>query len=286
MDLNNTCIIVDSSSGIKNNEIKNVFMEPLEIIETSANKKEIFYKDNINIDSKMVLDKLNMNIDLKTSQTPIGIKTELIENLLKKYSTIFVIPISSGISGAYQSWLMVKNDIGNENIHILNIEDICTGTRYVVKDILDMISNKATVDEIYNYVEERKKRRFGVLIVNDISQLKKGGRISGFKALIVKTLKMNLLINFDGKLTFFDKEMSEHKSIQKAYKKINDEINFESKGIKRIFMYTTYLDDSKNKELANKIYSITNHDIEYFTFPPSIAIHTGFGTFALFIESN
>lgn len=286
MDLNNTCIIVDSSSGIKNNEIKNVFMEPLEIIETSANKKEIFYKDNINIDSKMVLDKLNMNIDLKTSQTPIGIKTELIENLLKKYSTIFVIPISSGISGAYQSWLMVKNDIGNENIHILNIEDICVGTRYVVKDILDMISKKATVDEIYNYVEERKKRRFGVLIVNDISQLKKGGRISGFKALIVKTLKMNLLINFDGKLTFFDKEMSEHKSIQKAYKKINDEINFESKGIKRIFMYTTYLDDSKNKELANKISSITNCDIEYFTFPPSIAIHTGFGTFALFIESN
>lgn len=286
MDLNKTCIIVDSSSGIKNNEIKNVFMEPLEIIEIGSGKNEIFYKDNINIDSKMILEKLNMNIDLKTSQTPIGIKMELIENLLKKYSTIFVIPISSGISGAYQSWLMVKNDIGNQNVNILNVEDICVGTRYVVEDILSMISQNATVDEIYDYVEKRKKRRFGVLIVNDISQLKKGGRISGFKAMIVKVLKMNLLINFDGKLTFFDKEISEIKSIQKAYKKINDEIDFESKGIKRIFMYTTYLDDTKNKELANKISSITGCDIKYFIFPPSIAIHTGFGTFALFIESN
>lgn len=286
MDLNKTCIIVDSSSGIKNNEIKNVFMEPLEIIEIGSGKNEIFYKDNINIDSKMILEKLNMNIDLKTSQTPIGIKMELIENLLKKYSTIFVIPISSGISGAYQSWLMVKNDIGNQNVNILNVEDICVGTRYVVEDILSMISQNATVDEIYDYVEKRKKRRFGVLIVNDISQLKKGGRISGFKAMIVKALKMNLLINFDGKLTFFDKEISEIKSIQKAYKKINDEIDFESKGIKRIFMYTTYLDDTKNKELANKISSITGCDIKYFIFPPSIAIHTGFGTFALFIESN
>lgn len=286
MDLNKTCIIVDSSSGIKNNEIKNVFMEPLEIIEIGTDKKETFYKDNINIDSKMILEKLNMNIDLKTSQTPIGIKMELVENLLKKYSTIFVIPISSGISGAYQSWLMVKNDIENDNIHILNVEDICVGTRYVVEDILAMISSNATVDEIYNYVENRKKRRFGVLIVNDISQLKKGGRISGFKAMIVKALKMNLLLNFDGKLTFFDKEISEDKAIQKAYKKINDEINFEVKGIKRIFMYTTYLDDAKNKELANKISSLTGHDIKYFVFPPSIAIHTGFGTFALFIESN
>ncbi|MEG0991885.1 MAG: DegV family protein [Malacoplasma sp.] len=286
MDFKNTCIIVDSSSGIKNNEIKNVFMEPLEIIETTSDNKEIFYKDNIDIDSKMIIEKIKHNIDLKTSQTPIGIKTELIERLLKTYTTIFVIPISSGISGAFQSWQMVRNEIGNKNVHILDVEDICVGTQNIVSDILDMISKNKTVNDVLEYVENRKKRRFGVLIVNDISQLKKGGRISGFKAMIVKALKMNLLINFDGKLTYFDKEISETKAIDKAYEKINDEIDFKSKGIKRIFMYTTYLDESINKTLADKISQKIGMPIKYYVFPPSIAIHTGFGTFALFVESN
>ncbi|MEG0124290.1 MAG: DegV family protein [Malacoplasma sp.] len=286
MDFKNTCIIVDSSSGIKNNEIKNVFMEPLEIIETTSDNKEIFYKDNIDIDSKMIIEKIKHNIDLKTSQTPIGIKTELIERLLKTYTTIFVIPISSGISGAFQSWQMVRNEIGNKNVHILDVEDICVGTQNIVSDILDMISKNKTVDDVLEYVENRKKRRFGVLIVNDISQLKKGGRISGFKAMIVKALKMNLLINFDGKLTYFDKEISETKAIDKAYEKINDEIDFKTKGIKRIFMYTTYLDESINKTLADKISQKIGMPIKYYVFPPSIAIHTGFGTFALFVESN
>ncbi|MEF9985368.1 MAG: DegV family protein [Malacoplasma sp.] len=286
MDFKNTCIIVDSSSGIKNNEIKNVFMEPLEIIETTSDNKEIFYKDNIDIDSKMIIEKIKHNIDLKTSQTPIGIKTELIEKLLKTYTTIFVIPISSGISGAFQSWQMVRNEIGNKNVHILDVEDICVGTQNIVSDILDMISKNKTVDDVLEYVENRKKRRFGVLIVNDISQLKKGGRISGFKAMIVKALKMNLLINFDGKLTYFDKEISETKAIDKAYEKINDEIDFKTKGIKRIFMYTTYLDESINKTLADKISQKIGMPIKYYVFPPSIAIHTGFGTFALFVESN
>ncbi|MEG1150761.1 MAG: DegV family protein [Malacoplasma sp.] len=286
MDFKNTCIIVDSSSGIKNNEIKNVFMEPLEIIETTSDNKEIFYKDNIDIDSKMIIEKIKHNIDLKTSQTPIGIKTELIERLLKTYTTIFVIPISSGISGAFQSWQMVRNEIGNKNVHILDVEDICVGTQNIVSDILDMISKNKTVNDVLEYVENRKKRRFGVLIVNDISQLKKGGRISGFKAMIVKALKMNLLINFDGKLTYFDKEISETKAIDKAYEKINNEIDFKSKGIKRIFMYTTYLDESINKTLADKISQKIGMPIKYYVFPPSIAIHTGFGTFALFVESN
>ncbi|MEG2974171.1 MAG: DegV family protein [Malacoplasma sp.] len=240
----------------------------------------------MDIDSKMIIEKIKHNIDLKTSQTPIGIKTELIERLLKTYTTIFVIPISSGISGAFQSWQMVRNEIGNKNVHILDVEDICVGTQNIVSDILDMISKNKTVDDVLEYVENRKKRRFGVLIVNDISQLKKGGRISGFKAMIVKALKMNLLINFDGKLTYFDKEISETKAIDKAYEKINDEIDFKTKGIKRIFMYTTYLDESINKTLADKISQKIGMPIKYYVFPPSIAIHTGFGTFALFVESN
>lgn len=286
MDFKKTCFIVDSSSGLKNNEIKDVYVISLLVVETKSDKTEISHLDNVDISSEKVITMLKNNVDLKTSQSPIGAMMDLVEELFQKYDTIFVVPISSGISGSYESWLMVLNEFPNKNLFILNALEVSCGIRDSVLDVKKMVEQKKDVEEIKHFLAERAKRRYGVLIVTDITQLKKGGRISSFKAALVKALKLNLLIGFDGKLEFYGKEMSREKAIDNAIATIDKKINFKKNGIKRAYMYTTYEEKETNDKLKSELESKINHQVECSIFPPTISIHTGHNAFALFIEAE
>lgn len=97
-----TCIIVDSSSLTEDNELKDIYMVPLSIIQTD-NGQETVYKDVRELSSHDVVKKLYENKNLKTSQTTYGEMSELLEELVKKYQRIYVLPLSAGLSGCYNT---------------------------------------------------------------------------------------------------------------------------------------------------------------------------------------
>lgn len=279
------CIVVDSSSGIKNNEIKDVYVVPLSIIEKTEHA-EVVYKDLEEISPEDVIKKITNNVDLKTSQTSYGEIITIFEALTPKYDKIYVVPISRGLSGSYNTWKMGREEFPKKDIVILDSCDVSHGVYDIVTDVKEMISKNKTDEEIINHIDERKRRRLGILIVNDLSQLKKGGRINSFKAFIAKTLKLNILIEFDGGLNFFAKDSSIDKAIDKALKRIDEETHFIKNGIKRGYVLSTYLDKKFNEELLKKISEKVNFNLTLDYIPAAIAVHTGAKTFAVYIESN
>lgn len=284
---NKSCIIVDSSSGIKNGELNHVYMVPLYIIETK-NQKETIYKDLIDIDTETVIKILKeKNSTLKSSQTSIGDMMEILDDLTNKYDTIYVWPISKGLSGSLSTWKMAIEDYPNKDIVLIDSKHINMGIKTIVTNLSKMIDENKSKEEILEYVKKYEDNWFGVLTVNDLTQLKNGGRINTFKAFIASTLKLNILISYDGKLEYLDKEKNLDKAIDKMINKINSIIDFKNKGIKNAYMYTTYSDDQKNEELIKKLSEKIGFEIkEKYYFPAVITLHTGIGTFALFIESN
>ncbi|MDE6646032.1 MAG: DegV family protein [Malacoplasma sp.] len=280
-----TCIIVDSCSGIKNNEIKDVYCLPLTIIENDDGQEKI-YADLTEINIVDVIKKISSKKDLKTSQTSMGEMLDIFEKLTPKYERIFVVPISSGLSGSYETWNIAKEEFENSEIHIVNSKDLGPGNKAVVDLLIEMIKQNKSPEEILKKVEERKKKRYGCLVVTDLEQLKKGGRINTFKALIAKTLKFNIIISFDGSLDFYDKDRSLEKAIDKSLEKINKETNYLSKGIKNAFFYTSFLDDNKNAEIKKIIDSKLNVTTEQSYIPSVIAVHTGPNAFAIYIETK
>lgn len=280
-----SCIIVDSCSGIKNNEIKDVYMIPLTIIESNDGQEKT-YMDLEEIDTVEVIKKIIEKKDLKTSQSSLGQMIEILDELTQKYERIFVVSISSGLSGSFNTWNIAKDEYKNNEIIVLDAKDMGVGIRTIVKNILEMTDQNKTTKEIIDYVEDRKKRRLGTLVVTDIEQLKKGGRISAAKAWIVDKLKLNIIIIFDGSLTFFDKSKSLEKTIEKCLEKINEMTQYKTKGIKNAFFYTTFLDDESNKKIKHIIDEKLGAITEQHYFPSAIAVHTGPKAFAIYIEAN
>ncbi len=280
-----TCIIVDSSASIKNNEIDNVFMIPLSIVET-INEKEVIYKDLEEINTKDVVLKILDNKDLKTSQSSLGEMMQILDELIDKYERIFVISISSGLSGSFNTWNIAREEYSNKEIVILDSKDLGYGNQIIVNNIIQMINDNKSTKEIISYVEDRKKKRYASLIVTDISQLKKGGRINAAKAWIVDKLKLNIIITFDGSLDFYDKSKSIEKTIDMSLDKINKETGYLTNGIKHACIYTTYLEEDKNKEIKSIIDTKLQFDTKLMDMPSAIAVHTGAKTFAIYIESK
>ncbi|MDE5553403.1 MAG: DegV family protein [Malacoplasma sp.] len=285
MKENKVCIIVDSCSGIRNNEIDDVYVVPLSIIEKTSHGETV-YKDLEEITPEDVIKKTAENADLKTSQTSFGEMITIFEALTPKYQKIFVLPISRGLSGSYNTWNMAKEEFSKNEIIILDGCDLSHGIKDMVLDIKEMISKNKNDNEIIEYVEDHKRRRLGILIINDLTQLKKGGRINSFKAFIAKTLKLNILIEFNGSLNFFGKDTSMDKAIEKALNKINEETHYAKNGIKRGYIYSTYLDKEFNDSIRKKVSEKVNFELSLDYVPAVIAVHTGAKTFAIYIESK
>lgn len=280
-----TCIIVDSCSEIKNNEILDVYSVPLSIIENDEGSEKV-YKDFEEISITDVLEKISQKKDLKTSQTSLGQMIDIFEELTPKYKRIFVVPISSGLSGSFSSWNIAKQEFSDNEIVIIDSKDLGPGNRIVVDLIREMVASNKSTNEIVKAIDERKNKRFGTLVVTDLDQLKRGGRISTVKAFVAKTLKLNIIINFDGALDFYDKDRSLEKAINKCLEQINKKTNYLKNGIKHAYFYTSFMDESRNKEIKPIIEEKLKVNLKQFYIPSIIAVHTGLNTFAIYIESN
>lgn len=280
-----TCIIVDSCSTINNNQIDDVYMVPLSIIEKTANS-EIIHKDLVDISVKEVIEKVAQDVDLTTSQTSLGDMLEILDKLTPKYHRIFVVPISRGLSGSFNTWNIAKQEFPKNEIVVLDACDVGTGHRDVVLDVKELVDKGATTEEIVNYVEDHKKRRLGVLIVTDLKQLIKGGRVGKVKGFIASALKLNIMIKFDGALAPCGKHRDVDKAIDETLEIIDKANNFKTKGLKRAYFYTTFLDENANKELKAKVDQKLGVTTEQYYIPGVISVHTGAKTFAVYLEAK
>jgi fatty acid-binding protein DegV len=95
-------ILVDSSFGIKDGEYPDVYVAPIEIIETD-NGKITSYLDNVEIFEEQICEKINAGIDIKTSQPRAGNVIKILDKLSNEYEVIYGMPISSTISGTFNS---------------------------------------------------------------------------------------------------------------------------------------------------------------------------------------
>lgn len=285
-DNKRTCIIVDSSSSIKEGQIKDVYLLPLHISEKTPDGKEFEYLDSIDITTRDIMQKIKVGSDLKSSQTSIGEMYSMIEELQDQYDRFIIVPISKHISGSFGTWNIVKEDYSDLDIMVVDAEDIANGMEDIVKGILELANNNATNKEIEDFVNERKNRRYGILIVKDLSQLKKGGRISTIKALAATLLKLNILISFNGGLDFYNKTRDDNEAIEMVKTGIDEKINYRAKGIKKAYVFTTFIEESKNNEILEMVKKELNFDnVELGFFPGAIALHVGEG-FAIYIEAN
>jgi fatty acid-binding protein DegV len=147
------------------------------------------------------------------------------------------------------------------------------------------------VEYVKKYIEDTKKTMCGLLIVPDITFLKKGGRVSNFKAALIKLLKLNLLITLDyNGLKFCDKAKNIEQAITKAKKILKQKINFSNETLNRVRILLNK--NADKKFLIDDIFLETkksfnfSDNLEIAEIPSVIMVHTGPNYFVICLDCS
>ncbi|WP_027122124.1 DegV family protein [[Mycoplasma] imitans] len=282
--------IIDSSANILADESKDIYLVPLSIIET-YNSEEKVYNASTGIDLETLNEKIKAGSKFKTSQSSIGFLHQTVEELTKKYDYVIGFPISEKLSSNYATWKSLESEF-KDKFFVFNLGSVEIGIVWFLESIREFLKNKNNEldpKELDDFITKKKKNFGGVLVVSDVSQLIAGGRLKGFKAVFVKTLKLKLLISMmptNGGLEYFDKTKTDLSAKKGLIDFLDKKINLRTKKIKKAAVVTTILDEKERQRVVDEFQTLLKGivTVEQTMFSPVIATHTGFSNYALLVE--
>lgn len=127
------------------------------------------------------------------------------EKYMEAYQTeaenVFVVTLSSHLSGSYNSAVLGKNlyheQFGEKNIYVCDSESAsCGETQYALKamELQEKgLSFEETIEELEAFREEMKT----YFILDNLDTLRKNGRLTGVKAMVVSTLNIKPIMMGD-----------------------------------------------------------------------------------------
>lgn len=120
------------------------------------------------------------------------------EKFLEAYKTeaenVFVITLSSHLSGSYNSAVLGKElyheQYGEKNIYVLDSESAASGeTQYLYK-IIEFQEQGLSFEDTIKGLEAFRNEVKTYFILDNLETLRKNGRMSGVKAMVVSTLNI------------------------------------------------------------------------------------------------
>lgn len=167
-----TRIIVDSTADMVPEVEKRVHIVPL----TLRFGDEEFI-DGVTIDHRTFYEKLiESDILPTTSQATPGAFMVEYEKAREANESAVVITVASQLSGTHQSAVIAAQEY--ENIYVVDSGSGAMGSGILVEYAVRLLDEGLNAKEIFERLEEVKKRIIIVALVDTLEYLKKGGRVS------------------------------------------------------------------------------------------------------------
>lgn len=216
-----------------------------------------------------------------TSQPSVGKFVELFEKLSEEYDEIISIHLSSGISGTYQGAFTAGNMVDDKvKVYPFDSEISCMVQGFYAIEAARMAQEGKNAAEILPYLEEMRKSVNAYFIVDDLSHLQRGGRLSAASALIGGLLQLKPILCFeDKKIVPFEKIRTKKKAMKRAEELFGESMEPDSKYIATVIHGNREEEANEwKKELESKF---PNVDFSISYFGPVIGTHLGEGSFGL-----
>ena len=275
-------VVTDSNSGITQAEAKElgvvVMPMPFYINE------EMFYED-IDLTQEQFYAKLTEGGDIKTSMPLVGDVTDKWDELLKEYDEIVYIPMSSGLSSSCETAYMLSQDYDGK-VQVVNNQRISVTMRQSVLDAKAMADSGKTAEEIKDILEDEKFNSSIYIMVDTLTYLKKGGRITPAAAALGTLLKLKPVLQIQGeKLDAFAKArtVKQAKSIMIEAMKSDFEKRFDSPDGAKMNLEIAYTFEKEAAEAfkAEVQEAFPNNEIVMNPLSLSVSCHIGPGALAI-----
>ena len=244
-------IATDSAADFEMNELEKMNVTCLPM---SISFGDQTYLENISISKEEFFEKLQSDENFpKTSQPSPGAFEELFESAKNNNDEVIYIPLSSALSGDYQSAMAVKNMVDYDGIYILDSYTCTGGQRLLVEKAVQLKDEGKTAKEIYDFLDELKKRVEIYTVMDTLEYLYKNGRIAN-TAYYIAVLGHIKPIMHAGYSTQGKADIpSKHIGLNKAINSIIDTLKQQKPDLDYpIYVMYTYKKDNANK-LAAKI---------------------------------
>ncbi len=192
----------------------------------------------VDVDVPFIFDMQDKGASWTTSQPAPGEFLDIYDQAFEDgYDFIFVMGLSSQISGTYQSSVLAKNmSDRSDDIYTFDTQLCAYGTEMIGLRLIDLVTQKLDKDVIIEKLNVLIKQSGQMFVTENLISLVKGGRLSAPSAYLGTLLRIKPIIKvIDGKLQLNGKE----RTYKKTNKFIIDTMNNEIGEHKNLYVYIT-----------------------------------------------
>jgi len=273
-----TAILTDSTAYIplEMREQLNIHMIPLSVVFGSET-----YREEIDITAEEFFQKLKHADKLPTtSMPPIGLFVEKYEELAKDYDAVICIHLSSGISGTFQGSVTTGEMVDNIKVYNFDSELACRIEGFYVIEAAKMAQQGADPETILARLEEMKKSVRAYFMVDDLTNLQRGGRLSSAQAILGSLLQVKPVLHFqDKKIVPFEKIRTRKKAVNRIVELLEADAS-SGEPMEAVIVHANNEEQAiELKEQLSKQLPNVEFDISYFG--PVIGTHLGEGALGI-----
>lgn len=274
-------ILTDSTSYLSQSLIDKYHIEVAPLSVTFDNGDNFIENDALSTDTFYERMAKSETIPT-TSQPAIGTFIEKYEKFRDEgYTDVIAVFLSSGISGSYQTATQAGELVEGINVHTFDSKLASMVEGGYVLYAIELIEQGLTPSEIIDELTDLRERTGAYLMVDDLKNLQKSGRITGAQAWVGTLLKMKPVLKFnDGKILPEEKVRTKKRALQDIINKViaciepyGDEV-------------TLYVIEGDKPEDAQWVHEYLDehypqYQIHHSKLGPVIAAHLGSGGFGL-----
>lgn len=281
-------VITDSNSGITQSEAKElgIHVVPMPFFVNG----DTFYED-ISMNQKEFYEYLAQGAEVTTSQPTPDMLTSLWDEVLKEYEEIVYIPMSSGLSSSCGTAMMLSYEEPYENkVFVVDNQRISVTQRRSVLDAMELADEGYDAAQIREILLREKFESSIYIMVDTLSYLKKGGRVTPAAAAIGTVLRIKPVLQIQGeKLDAYAKvktlkqaKMTMIKAVRRDF-----EFRFHDPDGERFHMQIAYTEDDTEamlfkQELEQEFPGHTIDIVDPLSL--SVSCHIGPGALAVAIS--
>lgn len=268
-------VLVDSTAYIpvELREKNDIHMVPLNVI-----FDDVSYQEEVDITTELFYEKMRESAELPTTSQPsVGVILDKFEELAKDYDAVISIHLSSKISGTYQAVMGAAEMIDDLEVYPYDTELSAMPQGFFALEAIDMIKQNKSLSDIMKHLDEIKNSIRAYFMVDDLTNLQRGGRLSSAQALIGSVLQIKPILHIvDGIIVPFEKIRTRKKAVHRILGMLEEDTN---KGnlAKVVFIHgndeqsAVNLRDEFSKKYPN-VETVISH------FGPVIGTHLGEGS--------
>ena len=277
---NSIGIVTDSNSGITSKEANEwgVTVIPMPFYING----ELYY-EGLTLNQKEFYKFLEDNLDVNTSQPSPGDVMKNWDEVLKEKEYIIYIPMSSSLSGTYETAVMLAEEYEGK-VFVVNNRRISVTQLQSVKDAINLVKKGKSAKEIKEILEDRQYQASIYIVPDTLDYLKKGGRLTPAVASFAKVLNINPVLQIQGEKLDAFKKVRGRKQAKRAMKEaIADDIKdrFASNSNMRIYAAYTGSEEVGIEWKGELEEAFPNYDIQIYPLSLSVSCHIGPGAIGI-----